>query len=150
MVQLVGSTPQQAGRSTAVEEMAKARLTTHAGAVHPCRQPPKSQCTIVGRGGSPPSSPDRGAQDSDSYSTASEATGCQHQCRGHRGIREKKRLAPARLDMPIFKSTDQGAEVMYTLWQLMWMPSLSSMMRPVCTPISLPVSTGTPVNGSTP
>ena len=40
----------------------------------------------------------------------------QHHCRGHRGSREKKRLAPARLDMPIFKSTDPGAEVMYTLW----------------------------------
>ena len=35
-VQLVGSTPQQAGRLTTVEEMAEARLTTHAGAVHPC------------------------------------------------------------------------------------------------------------------
>ena len=36
-VQLVGSAPQQAGRSSAVEEMAKARLATHAGATHPCR-----------------------------------------------------------------------------------------------------------------
>ena len=35
LVQLVGSTPQQAGRSSAVEEMAKARLATHAGAVCP-------------------------------------------------------------------------------------------------------------------
>ena len=25
-------------------------------------------------------------------------------------------MAPERLDMPIFKSTDPGAEVMYTLW----------------------------------
>ena len=54
--------------------------------------------------------------DSDGYSTASETTGHRHQCRGHRGSREKKRLAPARLDMPIFKLTDPGAEVMYTLW----------------------------------
>ena len=36
-VQLVGSAPQQAGRSSTVEETAKARLTTHAGAVHLCR-----------------------------------------------------------------------------------------------------------------
>ena len=36
LVQLVGSAPQQAGRSSTVEEMAEARLTTHAGAVHPC------------------------------------------------------------------------------------------------------------------
>ena len=79
-------------------------------------QPPKSQGTIVGGGGSPPSSPDRGALDSDGYSTASDATGhwCHH--RGHRGSREKKWLAPARLDMLIFKSTDPDAEVMYTLW----------------------------------
>ena len=57
-----------------------------------------------------------GALDSDGYSTASEAAGqwCHH--RGCRGSREKKQLAPARLDMPIFKSTDPGAEVTYTLW----------------------------------
>ena len=35
-VQLVGSTPQQAGRSTTVEEMADARPAVHAGTVHPC------------------------------------------------------------------------------------------------------------------
>ena len=37
LVQLVGSTPQQAGRLTTVEETAKARLTTCAGAAHLCR-----------------------------------------------------------------------------------------------------------------
>ena len=63
----------------------------------------------------PPSSLDRGTPDPDGYSTASE-TGHWHRHRGHRGSRERKRLAPARLDMPIFKSTDPGAEVMYTLW----------------------------------
>ena len=36
-VQLVGSAPQQAGRSSTVEETAKARLATCAGAVHPRR-----------------------------------------------------------------------------------------------------------------
>ena len=71
----------------------------------------------MGGGGSPPSSPDRGAPDSDGYSTASETTGCQHRHRGHRGSREKKRLAPVRLDMLIFKSTDPRAEVTYTLWR---------------------------------
>ena len=99
-----------------MEETAKARLTTHAGAACLCRQPPKSQRTVVGRGGSPPSSPDRGVPDSDGYSTASEAAGHWHQCRGHRGSREKKQLAPARLDMPIFKLTDPGVELTYTLW----------------------------------
>ena len=115
--QLVGSAPQQAGRSSAMEEVAKARLTSHAGAARPHRWPPKSQCTVVGGGGLPPSSPDRGAPDSDGYSTASETAVHQHRCRGHRGSREKKWLAPVRLDMQIFKSTDPGAEVTYTLWR---------------------------------
>ena len=71
---------------------------------------------VVGGGGSPPSSPDRGAPDSDGYSTASETASHWCRCRGHRGSRERKRLAPSRLDMPVFKLTDRGAEVMYTLW----------------------------------
>ena len=70
----------------------------------------------MGGGGLPPSSPDRGALDSNGYSTASETAGCRHRCRGHRGSREKKQLAPARLDMLIFKLTNPEAEVMYTLW----------------------------------
>ena len=72
---------------------------------------------VVGGGGSPPSSPDRGALDSDGYSTVSETTGNRHRYRGCRGSREKKWLAPVRLDMPIFKSTDPGVEVMYTFWR---------------------------------
>ena len=71
----------------------------------------------MGGGGSPPSSPDRGALDSDGYSTVSETKGCWQRHRGHRGSREKKWLAPVRLDMPIFKLTDPGVEVTYTLWQ---------------------------------
>ena len=73
--QLVGSAPQQAGRASRVEEVAEARLTSHTGAARPCRRPPKSQCTVVGGGGLPPSSPDRGAPDPDGYSTVSETTG---------------------------------------------------------------------------
>ena len=42
--------------------------------------------------------------------------GCRHRHRGHRGSRERKRLVPTRLDMPIFKLTDLGVEVTYTLW----------------------------------
>ena len=71
---------------------------------------------MVGGGSSPPSSPDRGAPDSNGYSTASETVGHRHRCRGCRGSREKKQLAPARLEMLIFKSINPGAEVMYTLW----------------------------------
>ena len=72
---------------------------------------------VVGGGGSPPSSPDRGVPNFDGYSTASETAGHQCRCRGCRGSREKKWLVPARLDMPIFKLTDPGEEVTYTLWQ---------------------------------
>ena len=97
-------------------EKIEARLAGRTGTVQPHGRPPKTQCTTVGRGGSPPSSPDRGAPDSDGYSTASETAGHWHRCRGHRGSRERKQLVPMRLDMPIFKSTDPGAEVMYTLW----------------------------------
>ena len=54
--------------------------------------------------------------DSDGYSTNSKTAGSQCHCWGHKGSRRKKQLAPARLDMLIFKSTDPGAEVTYTLW----------------------------------
>ena len=111
--QLVGSAPQQDGRTSGMGERTEARLATCTVTVQLCRRPPKSQCTTVGRGDSPPSSPDRGAPDSDGYSTASETVGRRHR---HRGSREWKRLVPMRLDMPIFKSTDPGVEVMYTLW----------------------------------
>ena len=66
--------------------------------------------------GLPPSSPDRGVPDSDGYSTASETAGHWCRCRGCRGSRERKWLVPARLDMSIFKSTNPGVEVTYTLW----------------------------------
>ena len=97
-------------------ERTKARPIACAGTVHPRGRPPRTQCTTVSGGGLPPSSPDRGAPDSDRYSTASETVGHWHRCRGCRGSRERKRLVPARLDMPIFKLTDPGAEVMYTPW----------------------------------
>ena len=115
--QLVGSAPQQAGTASGVEEVAEARLTSHTEAAQWCGRPPKSQCTTVGGGGSPPSSPDRGALDSNVYSTASETMGHQRRHRDYRGSREKKQFVPVRLDMPIFKLTDPGAEVTYTLWR---------------------------------
>ena len=63
-MQLVRSAPQQAGGSPVVEGTAKARLATHTGAAWLHGQPPKSQCTVVGGGGLPPSSPDRGVPES--------------------------------------------------------------------------------------
>ena len=47
----------------------------------------------------------------------SETVGHQHRHRGHRGSRERKWLAPTRLDMLIFKLTDPGVEVTYMLWR---------------------------------
>ena len=114
--QLVGSAPQQDGRTSGIGERTEARPVGHAGAACPHGRMPRTQCTTVSRGGLPPSSPDRGAPDSNGYSTVSETAGHWHRCRGHRRSRERKWLAPVRLDMPIFKSTDPGVEVMYMLW----------------------------------
>ena len=114
--QLVGSAPQQDRRTSGMGERIEARLPAHTGAARLHGMPLKSQCITVGGGGLPPSSPDRGVPDSDGYSTASQTAGCQHRHLGHRGSREGKQLAPTRLDMPIFKSTDSGAEVTYTFW----------------------------------
>ena len=114
--QLVGSAPQQAERASGVGEMTEARLTPCMGAARLHRRPPKSQCTTASGGGFAPLFPRQGAPDSDGYSTVSETVGCQHRCRGHRGSRERKQLVPARLDMLIFKSTNPGVEVTYTLW----------------------------------
>ena len=114
--QLVGSASQQDGRTLRTGEKTEARLAGCTGTVRPHGRSPKTQCTTVSGGDLPPSSPDRGAPDSDGYSSVSETAGHRHRCRGCRGSRERKRLAPMRLDMPIFKSTDPGVEVMFMLW----------------------------------
>ena len=57
--QLVGSAPQQDRRTSGMGERTEARLTPHTGATRLHGRPPKFQCTMVNRGGSPPSSPDR-------------------------------------------------------------------------------------------
>ena len=114
--QLVGRAPQQDWRTSGVGERTEARPVACAGTARPHGRPPRTWCTTVGEGGSPPSSQDRGVPDSDRYSTASETVGHWHRCRGHRGSRERKWLVPVRLDMPILKSTDQWLEVTYTLW----------------------------------
>ena len=70
--QLVGSAPQQDGRTSGVRQRTEARPVGHAGTVCPCRRLQRTQCTTVGGGGLPPSSPDRGVPDSSRYSTAIE------------------------------------------------------------------------------
>ena len=114
--QLVGSAPQQDGRTSGIGERTEVRPVSHAGAVLPRGRPPRTQCITVSGGGHPLPPPDRGTPDSDGYSTASETVGHWHRCRGCRGSRERKQLAPVRLDMPIFKLTNPGVEVTYTLW----------------------------------
>ena len=115
-VQLVGSTHQQVGRLATTEETTDARPATRVGTACQCGRPPKSRDAAVGGEGSPPSSLDRGALDSDGYCTTNKTAGSQHRHRDHKGSRGKKQLAPARLDMPIFKSTNPGVEVTYILW----------------------------------
>ena len=60
--QLVGSAPQQVGRTSGVGERTEARPVASAGAARPHGRLPRTQCTTAGGGGSPPSSPDRGAK----------------------------------------------------------------------------------------
>ena len=65
-------------------------------------------------GGSPPSSPERpGGADSDDYSTASESGGGR---RYRRHWWAERRLAPVRLNLPIFHSMDANADVTYEIW----------------------------------
>lgn len=73
--QLMGSAPQHVGR-THTEGGAESRPAQHGTQLH--GRLPKSQGALVGGGGLPPSSPERGAPDSNGYSTASEFTGRQH------------------------------------------------------------------------
>ena len=65
-------------------------------------------------GNSLPSSPERDGADSDGYSMVSETPSSHHRRRIWHG---EKQLAPACLDMLIFKLTDPNADVTYTLWR---------------------------------
>ena len=51
--QLVGSAPQQDGRTSGMGERTEAKLAAHTGTARPCGRPPKTQCTTVGGGGHP-------------------------------------------------------------------------------------------------
>ena len=75
---------------------------------------PKARPVVGGGGNMPPSSPGWGGADSDGYSTVNEVSGGWYRRRRHRN---EKRLAPACLDMPIFKSMDPNVDVTYTLWR---------------------------------
>ena len=75
---------------------------------------PKTCPSKDGAGNSLPSSPSRGGADSDGYSMVSGAQSTYCHRRKQWG---EKHLAPAHLDMPIFKSTDPNMDVMNTLWR---------------------------------
>ena len=109
---LVGSAPPTTvGR----ERGAKGEKGPAVQSSRPRGRPPKKACPVKGAlANSPPSSPDRGGADSDVMSTVSEASNRSWPWQRHR---REKRLVPAKLDLPIFKSTDSSVDVTYTIWR---------------------------------
>ena len=112
-LQLVGRAPpaseNQEGATTPAESP-----QTGLGRVHHC--PPRLRQPRNERGGgSLPSSPEcLGGIDSDDQSTMSESDG-DHRHRRRR--RPERRLAPAWLNLPVFRSTDANTDVTYKIWQ---------------------------------
>ena len=109
---LVGSAPPTPVRG---ERGAEGEKVPVALASRPRGRPPKKACPVKeAPANSPPSLPDRGGANSDATSMASETSYCSRPWRRHR---RKKHLAPAKLDLPIFKSMDPGADVTYMIWR---------------------------------
>ena len=111
--QMVGSTPPQDRRTSGMGERTEARLTPCTGPRDCVKSPQSPRALQLVEGVCPPL-PWTGG-----YQTLMD-TPLQVRLRatsiGCRGSRERKWLAPTRLDMPIFKWTDPGAEVTYMLW----------------------------------
>ena len=77
--------------------------------------PPKKAHPVKGApANSPPSSPNRGGADSDVTLTVSEVS---YHSRPRQRHRREKRLVPAKLDLPIFKSMDSSTDVTYMIWR---------------------------------
>ena len=111
-LQLVDGVPPVPEAQEGVAELETPRA--NAARLHRCQTKAKP-APGGGGGGSPPSSPERpGGADSDDYSTASES-GEGHMHRRHWWA--ERRLAPARLNLPIFHSTDANADVTYEIWR---------------------------------
>ena len=112
MLPLVGSASSNAVQMGQLEEGGSCALRVPGS--QPRGRPPKQCSAKDGMGNLPPSSLDRDGVGSDGYSMVSKAPSSCH-CR--RKWHGEKRLAPACLDMLIFKSTDPNADVSYTLWR---------------------------------
>ena len=109
---LVGSSPPTPVRG---ERAAEGKKMPVVPASRPRGRPPKKACPVREvLANSPPLSPDRGGANSDAMSMASETSYCS---RLRRRYRREKRLAPAKLDLPICKSTDPSTDVMYMIWR---------------------------------
>ena len=109
--QLVGGVHPVPEAQDAATELEMPRIN----AARPHRRQTKTKPAPGGGGGSPPSSPEcPGGADSDDYSTASES-GDGHRHRRRRRV--ARRLALARLNLPIFRSTDANADVTYEIWR---------------------------------
>ena len=112
MLPLVGSAPPSAVQMGQLEEGGSHSLRVPGS--WPRGRPPKQCPAKDGMGNLPLSLPDRDGADSDGYSMVSEAPSSHcHRRKWH----EEKWLAPACLDMPIFKLTDLKGDVTYTLWR---------------------------------
>ena len=109
---LVGSAPPT---PAAKERGAKGEKVPMAPASRPRGRPLKKARPVKeAPANSPPSLPDRGGANSDATSMVSETS---YHSRPWQRHRREKRLAPAKLDLPIFKSTDSSADVTYTIWR---------------------------------
>ena len=80
----------------------------------PRGRPPKKAHPVKGAPANSPSLPDRGGADSDVTSTASEVS---YRSQPQQRHRREKCLVPAKLDLPIFKSMDSSADIMYMIWR---------------------------------
>ena len=110
---LVGSAPPTPVRGERGVEGERGPATVPASRAR--GRPQKKACPVKEAvANSPPSLPDRGGADSDAASTVSEML---YHSRLWRRHRREKHLAPAKLDLPIFKSTDPSVDVTYMIWR---------------------------------
>ena len=111
---LVGSAPPTpVGRGR--ERGAKGEKVPMAQSSRPRGRPLKKACPVKGvPASSPPSLPNRGGADSDAMSTVSEVS---YRYQLQQRHRREKCLAPAKLDLPIFMSTDSSTDITYTIWR---------------------------------